>query len=94
MRVFLSLFLILGLPAAGFAEGEEVSRCEKVEMWFNTAIQARVDGSGEGKVRRMMRKEMGDRTAAEELTKHVFALPEELLTEEVGKAARTQCEAL
>lgn len=94
MRGFMSVVTLCLLPIATSAEDAEPSQCEKVEGWFNTAIAARADGAGEAKVRRMMRREMGDRTAAEELAKHVFALPEELLTEEVGAAARAQCEAL
>lgn len=94
MRGFVSVVALSLLPFVAVAEDAEPSQCEKVESWFNTAVMARAEGAGEGKVRRMMRKEMGDRTAAEELAKHVFALPEELLTEEVGAAARAQCEAL
>jgi len=94
MRVVLSVFVLLGLPLAAIAEDADLSKCEKVEAWFNMAVAARADGAGEGKVRRLLRQEMGERTAAEELAKHVFALPEALLTEEVGAAARAQCEAL
>lgn len=89
--------LVLGLAGMGavaVAQDDAASRCETVESWFNMAVAARAEGAAEGKVRRMMRREMNDKAAADELTGHVFALPEALLTPEVGAAARAQCEAL
>lgn len=91
MRV-LAIIAVIGMTVSG-ASAQEVDSCAQTETWFNAAVQARLDGDGKGKVRRALRKEM-DRTAAEQLADFVFALPEEHLTPDLGKAARAQCEAL
>ncbi|WP_417206578.1 hypothetical protein [Antarctobacter sp.] len=91
MRI-LAMIAVFGMTASG-AMAQDVDKCALTETWFNAAVQARLDGDTIGKVRRTLRKDM-DRTAAEQLAEFVFALPEEALTPEVAKAARTQCEAL
>ena len=91
MRV-LAFIAVLGLTTSG-AFAQKVDSCAQTEAWFNAAVQARLDGDRKAKVRRTLTKEMG-RTAAEQLADFVFALPEEQLNPEVGKAARAQCEAL
>lgn len=96
MRVLIFIAMI-GMAASGAvaqdASEPVVDKCAQSETWFNAAVQARLDGDSIGKVRRNLRKDM-DRTAAEQLADFVFSLPQELLTPEVGKAARAQCEAL
>ena len=67
--------------------------CAQTETWFMSAVEARLEGKSKSRVRRSLRGEMGT-TAAEQLVEFVFALPENMLTPEVGKAARAQCEAL
>jgi hypothetical protein len=91
-----SLVAFLALCSTGvFAqdEAEPLDTCAHTEAWFKMGVDARLLGDNQRKVRRMLIKEMG-RTAGEQLSEFIFALPEEQLTPEVGKAARAQCEAL
>ncbi len=83
-----------GAPGMAQSDGDDAQdACAQTETWFMSAVEARLEGKSKSRVRRSLRGEMGT-TAAEQLVEFVFALPENMLTPEVGKAARAQCEAL
>lgn len=82
----------LGLAAPVVAQGS-VPDCDRVSEVVMGAVNARVAGDTKNKTRRALRHELG-RTAGDELAEWVYALPEEMLTDEVGKAWKSQCESL
>jgi hypothetical protein len=91
------LMIGIGLWATGAAaqdaEAPALDKCAQSEVWFNVAVDSRLLGDNKRQVRRKLSPDMG-RDAADQLADFVFDLPVELLTPEVGKAARAQCEAL
>ncbi|GGF80710.1 hypothetical protein SAMN05216376_11543 [Mameliella alba] len=88
----LVMIAVLGFGAST-AVAQDADKCVQTETWFNTAVQARLDGDSKSKVRRTMTREMG-KDAAGQLVDFIFLLPEAQLTPDLGKAARAQCEAL
>lgn len=91
---FLALSM-LALPLAGAAEAQEAAArdCDRVAEIVMGAVNARADGASKAKARRALRSELGQ-TAGDELANWVYGLPEEMLTEEVGQAWKSQCQTL
>ena len=90
--------LILGVGAAvanvhSAAADEAADKCAQTETWFNLAVDNRKMGETKGKVRRILRPDMG-RNAADQLVDFVYALPDAHLNHEVGAMARQQCEGM
>ena len=92
----LAVMAVCGLMASGaLAQGSDkaLDACAQTEVWFMTAVDARLEGESKKDVSESLAEEMG-KEAASQLADFVFALPEAQLTPEVGKLARAQCEAL
>lgn len=83
------------LPLAGAASAQEAAApdCDRVAEIVMGAVNARAKGESKAGARRVLRSELG-RTAGDELANWVYALPEEMLTDEVGAAWKSQCETL
>jgi hypothetical protein len=67
--------------------------CDRAAAVVMQAVEARSAGTAEAEAARLLTAELGDAVGAE-LAAWVYALPPELLTEEVGRAWKSQCEAL
>lgn len=91
MRIVLAL-AVWAAPMA-LAEESEKPDCDAQVALVMEVVNGRVDGVRKGKARRVLRQGL-DRTAADMLADWVYTLPEEQLTEEVGLAWKTQCDAL
>lgn len=90
-RFFLAA-LILAAPMALAQEPLKPDCAAQADLVMEV-VNGRADGIRKGKARRVLRAGL-DRTAADMLAEWVYALPEEQLTDEVGKTWKTQCEAM
>lgn len=81
------------LLAQSKASEDSLSKCAQTEAWFNLAVDNRKLGETKAGLRRQLRPDMGWQ-AADQLVDFVYALPEEMLTHEVGAMARQQCESM
>lgn len=89
----MSRILVLALlPLATPASAEDYD-CDRAAAVVMSAVEARVAGAPEAEAGRALSAELGAGVGGE-LAKWVYALPPELLTEEVGRAWKSQCEAL
>lgn len=84
--------LVLTAPMA-MAQEPLKPDCDAQAALVMDVVNDRVDGVRKGKARRVLRAEL-DRTAADMLADWVYALPEEQLTDEIGKTWKTQCAAM
>ena len=85
--------LVLAVAANAAVAQDDADKCEQTEAWFKLAVDSRIMGQSKPQVRRALRTEM-ERKAADQLADFVFTLPSEMLTPEVAKLARQQCETL
>ncbi|PYG27050.1 hypothetical protein [Pelagimonas varians] len=90
-RIFLAV-LVLAAPMAMAQEALKPD-CDAQAALVMDVVNDRVDGVRKGKARRVLRAAL-DRTAADMLADWVYALPEEQLTDEIGKTWKTQCAAM
>lgn len=91
----LRVFLIGCVCFAQMAQAESAAKpdCAAQAALVMEVVNGRVDGVRKGKARRDLVKSL-DKTAGEMLADWVYSLPEEQLTDEVGKAYKAQCEAM
>ncbi|SMX30279.1 hypothetical protein TRP8649_04422 [Pelagimonas phthalicica] len=91
----LRVFLMGCVCFAPMAQADSAAKpdCAAQAALVMEVVNGRVDGVRKGKARRELVKSL-DKTAGEMLADWVYSLPEEQLTDEVGKAYKAQCEAM
>lgn len=88
MSRILAALLVLSTPA--LAEDYDCARAAEVVM---KAVSARADGAPQAEASKSLTAELGE-GVGDQLAAWVYALPPEQLTDAVGEAWKTQCEAL
>ena len=91
-RLALVLTLLL-LPRAGGAQQYDPQECAEQARMVMVGVTARAEGRNRDQAIRALDGELPEDVAAM-LVDWIYALPPELLTEQVGEAWRAQCEAL
>lgn len=85
--------LLMTAPMAAWAEEPLKPDCDAQAALVMDVVNDRASGVRKGKARRVLRAAL-DRTAADMLADWVYALPEEQLTDEIGKTWKKQCAAM